>query len=461
MEERDCHKNRSFQGNIKEFTGGSYTRGRSNMLTGLERIQQLVEEHPKRKLQTVVHLINETTLKEVHKRQKTGKATGIDRITREIYEENIEENLEKLIRRMKTFQYHPQPVKRAFIPKNGTNEVRPLGIPAYEDKLVQGVIAEILDFIYEPKFYECSYGFRKGKGCHQAIKYLNDKLMIKSNWIVDVDIKGFFTQVDHEWMMKFLEHEIEDKNFLRYIKRFLKAGIMENGQYEGTEEGMPQGGSCSPVMANVYLHYVVDTWFAIKIKRQCRGKAEMVRYADDMVFSFEYDREAKEFYTALRERLKKFGLELAEEKSKILPFGRFAGKTAGTFDFLGFTTISGKSRKGKYMVKFQTSEKKLKVKRKEIKEWLKQNMHEPPMKTIKKLNVKLQGHYNYYGISHNMKKMRKYYEYVVRELFRVLRRRSQRKKLNWEKFNKILAYNPIKKPTITYPLWSYKSERIL
>lgn len=425
------------------------------MLTELERIKQLVEKYPKRKLQTLMHLVNETTLKEVHKAQEKGKATGVDQVTKETYEVKLEENLKNLVERMKSIRYHPQPARRIYIPKAGRKETRPLGIPAYEDKLVQAVMAEIMNLIYEPKFYDFSYGFREGRSCHQAMKYLDNKLMARANWVVDVDIKGFFNHVDHEWMMKFLEHDIEDKNFLRYIKRFLKAGIMENQEYEKTEKGVPQGGSCSPILANVYLHYVVDTWFEIAIKKLCKGKADMVRYADDMVFVFEYEREAKQFYEALKERLKKFSLAISEEKSKILPFGRFAGKTAEKFDFLGFTAISGKSRKGKFMVKFQTSEKKLKVKKKEIKEWLHYHMHKPVKETVEKLNAKLQGHYNYYGISHNSRKMRGYYKYVIRELFKVWRKRSQRKRMNWEKFNKIISYYPIKKPVITHPLWNY------
>ena len=228
------------------------------MLTGMERIKQLVEEKPERKLETLMHLVNETTLKEVHKEQEKKKAPGIDRVTKKEYGENLESNVKNLVERMKTFSYHPQPVRRTYIEKEGSDKLRPLGIPAYEDRLVQGVISEILETIYEPKFYEYSYGFREGRNCHQAVKYLDDKLMGKTSWVVDADIRGFFDNVDHEWLMKFLEHEIADKNLLRYIKRFLKAGIMEAGEYTETDSGVPQGGLCSAIMANVYLHYVID-----------------------------------------------------------------------------------------------------------------------------------------------------------------------------------------------------------
>ena len=423
------------------------------MLTGMERIMQLVDEHPDRKLQTLMHLVNKTTLSEVHQKQETGKASGVDKVTKDEYDKNLSDNLDSLLSRMRTFSYRPQPVRRAYIEKDGSDKLRSLGIPAYEDKLVQGVIAEILNIIYEPKFYDFSYGFREGRDCHQAIKYLYGELMGKTSWVVDADIKGFFDNVDHEWMMRFLEHEIADKNLLRYIKRFLKAGVMEAGNFTETDQGVPQGGLCSPVMANVYLHYVVDMWFDVKARKAARGDCSMVRYADDIVFCFQYERDAREFYEALKARLAKFGLELSEEKSKIIKFGRFASKEAGTFDFLGFTVVTGKTRNGKYCPKFNTSEKKLKVKRIRAKKWIRQNMHTPIGMLIKKLNVKLRGHYNYYGLSRNYKKMLGFFRYARYELFKALKRRSNDSKMTWAKFDKIMEHNPLLKPKITVPLW--------
>jgi group II intron reverse transcriptase/maturase len=423
------------------------------MLTGMERIKQLVEMAPERKLQTLIHLVNETTLKEVHAEQERKKAPGIDKITKAEYEKNLEANVQDLIGRMKTFSYRPQPVRRTYIEKEGSAKLRPLGIPAYEDRLVQGVISEILQIIYEPKFYDFSYGFRPGRDCHQAVKHLDDKLMGKTSWVVDADIKGFFDNVDHDWMMKFLEHEIADKNLLRYIKRFLKAGILESGEYMETDSGVPQGGLCSPIMANVYLHYVVDVWFDKRVAKQSRGECSMVRYADDIVFCFQYQDDAENFYQQLKTRLAKFGLELSEDKSKIVKFGRFAGKEAGKFDFVGFTFMCSQSRNGKFLVKCRTSEKKLKVKRAKASKWIRENMHTPIKELISKLNQKLRGHYNYYGLSHNMAQMRGFYKHVTYVLFKTLKRRSQKDKMNWGKFNKILEYFPLLKPKITVPLW--------
>ncbi len=228
---------------------------------------------------------------------------------------------------------------------------------------------------------------------------------------------------------------------------------MEAGHFTETDSGVPQGGLCSPVMANIYLHYVLDMWFEVRVKKASKGIAEMVRYADDFVCCFQYEEDARNFYEALKERLAKFGLELSEDKSQIIKFGRFAGEDAKTFDFLGFTIISGKSRSGKYTVKYCTNEKKLKAKRVKVKKWIQQNMHTPIGELIKKLNVKLRGHYNYYGLSHNFKKMNGFYKYVERTLFKALNRRGGKRKMNWDMFGKVREHFPLLLPKITVPLW--------
>lgn len=310
-----------------------------------------------------------------------------------------------------------------------------------------------MNVIYEPKFYPFSFGFRPKKDCYQACNYLDKKTMARTMWIIDADIEGFFDNVSHEWMIKFLEHEIEDKNFIRYIKRFLKSGIMEQGKYIETDKGVPQGGLISPILANVYLHYVVDNWFVKVIKKNSKGMTDMVRYADDIVFCFEYEAEAKIFCNLLEQRLNKFGLNLAKNKTKIIKFGRLQTENSGNFDFLGFTFLMTKSRKGKYFTIRITSQNKLKAKRQIAKQWLRKNMHIPIEVLIQKLNIKLRGHYNYYGVSHNMKRMLSFYNYVRNQLKITLNRRSQRDKTNWDKFLKILKYNPLLQPSITRPLW--------
>jgi group II intron reverse transcriptase/maturase len=379
------------------------------------------------KVNSLMQYINEGTLLVQHKIQPSGKAVGIDKVTKEMYQENLCENLKKLIEDMKKFSYRPLPVERKYIPK-GEGKFRPLGIPSYEDKIVQGAFRDILDIIYEPKFYDFSYGFRKGKDCHQAILQVNHHIMFnKINYVVDADIKGFFDNLNHEWLIKFLENDIADKHFIRYIKRFLIGGVMEDGKKLETDRGTPQGGLISPVLANVYLHYALDNWFDyLKRSNKFKGEAYLVRYADDFVVLFQYENEANKFYNTLKKRLAKFNLELEENKSRIIPFGRYKG-TKETFDFLGFTHINGKTRNNKYKLIHHTSKKKLKQKKQNVKAWLKENMHNSIKEIVPKLNIKLEGHYRYYGIFDNFKALVSFTKYVVEALYRTLRRRGQRR----------------------------------
>jgi len=451
VEGRGGHMNRLGRQNI------NHTRRWDKMASAYDKIAQQATRHER--VQTIMHYVNKANLAEEHGRQEKGKATGIDSVNKEEYGQNLDRNLDDLLVRMKRFSYIPQPVRRTYIPKAGSDKLRPLGIPSYEDKLVQGVMRKVLDEVYKEKFYDFSYGFREGKGCHQAITEVNRIIGTKKiNFVVDADIKGFFDNVDHEWLMKFLEHDIEDKNFLRYVKRFLKAGIMEEMAYTESDKGTPQGGLISPVLANIYLHYVLDMWFDKAIKSKYNGEVYIVRYADDFVCMFQHENEANDFYQALKARLQKFGLELAEDKSRVIRFGRFArqnskdGKTE-TFDFLGFTHINGATRTGKYRVVHRTSKKKLVAKKQAVKEWLKGNIHGRPSDTIELLNRKLIGHYHYYGISGNSESMKKFYNFVVVAFYKVLTRRSQRAYLTWGRYWSLLKKHPIATPKIYVNIW--------
>ena len=429
------------------------------MGTEIARIGEIIKQHPNEKLECLAHLINVDTLEESHKQALGNKATGIDGVTKREYQENLKVNLEDLVARMKRQAYKPQPVRRVMIPKAGSDKMRPLGIPAYEDKLVQDVISQILTQIFEPIFLESSYGFRPNRSCHMALAKLERILHTKKiNYIVDADIKGFFDNVNHELIIEMLETRIKDPSIIRLIKRYLKAGVMDKGKVEGTDRGTPQGGLISPILANLYLHHTLDLWFEKKIKRGYKGEAEMVRYADDFVCCFEHKEEAERFYEELKGRLAKMGLEIAEEKTKIIEFGRYADerikrRTEGkekpkTFDYLGFTHYCSKDKVGKYRTKRKTSKKKLKSKVKAMMEWVKENMHRPVENIIKRLNTKLIGHYNYYGITDNYKIIRAFYQLARKILKTILSRRSQKGIITWEQFEKIIKENPIAKPKI-------------
>lgn len=404
---------------------------------------------------SLIHLVNKETLKEQHRKQICGKASGIDKVTKEKYEVNLDENLDNLIARMKKFSYKPLPVRRTYIPKSN-GKVRPLGIPAYEDRLVQGAIADILNQIYECKFLDCSYGFREDRSCHQAIREINQIIMTKKvNYILDADIKGFFDNVDHRWLMKFLENDIGDKNLLRYINRFLISGYVEDFKYYETDKGTPQGGLISPILANAYLHYVLDLWIMEAVKPKLKGEIYLVRYADDFIIMFQYKNEAKLVYQELIKRLAKFGLEVEESKTRIIPFGRFKG-TNETFDFLGFMHYNGKTRNGKYTVGHKMSKKKRKAKQQNITKWIKENRTNKIKGLIETINRKLVGLYAYYGINGMLNELYKIYYHTLYTLRSSIFRRSQRK-LSTQVFNKILERVPIVKPKIYKDIWCWNT----
>lgn len=404
---------------------------------------------------SLIHLVNKETIKEQHRKQQKGKASGIDKVTKEEYDKDLDNNAENLISRMKKFSYKPLPVRRTYIPKlNG--KLRPLGIPAYEDKLVQGVMANILNEVYECKFLESSYGFRPNRNCHQAIRAINQHIMInKVNYILDADIKGFFDNVKHEWLMKFLEHDIGDKNFLRYIKRFLISGYMEDMKLYKIDKGTPQGGLISPILANVYLHYVLDQWFEMCVKPKLKGEAYLIRYADDFLIMIQYEREATKVYESLIERFAKFGLEMEKDKTRIIPFGRYKG-TKETFDFLGFMHYNGTTRTGKYTVGHKMSKKKKNTKQQAITKWIKENRHLNLLDLITKLNRKLTGMYAYYGINGMLEELYKLYYHTRFILYNAITRRSQRK-MKWNKFFIILKRIPIAKPKVYKDIWCWNT----
>ena len=418
---------------------------------------QTEDDEPR--MENLMHHVNMQTLTEEHRRQSRKKATGIDGITKDEYEANLTENLEALIGRMKKFQYRPLPVRRTYIPKSNGN-LRPLGIPAYEDKLVQGVMADLLDEVYEPRFLDCSYGFRKGRSCHDVVRYIYKTGMTgKVNYVLEADIKGFFDNVNHEWLMRFLELDIADRRFLRYVRRFLLAGIMEDGKYTESDKGTPQGGLISPVLANVYLHYVLDTWFELEIKPRLHGEAYYVRYADDFLIMFQYENDAKAVMEVIPKRLARFSLEVATDKTRILPFGRYKG-IGEEFDFLGFTFFETKGRtSGKYRVGVRTSKKKLKAKKQAAKAWLRKQLTKPVATTMETLAAAMRGHCNYYGVDGNSKKVTEFYRYLRWTTYRMLNRRDQKGKLSTAKFNRIWNHY-MECPRIKVKIWNWEPKTV-
>lgn len=435
------------------------------METKLARITEIARMKPDEKFTSLYHHINEEMLLLCHLEMSGNKATGVDEVTKEEYESNLIANIKDLVRRLKSHSYRPLPVLRVYIDKIGTNKKRPLGIPAYEDKLTQKALSKILNAIYEADFLDCSFGFRPNRGCHDALKILNYYIERKQiNYIVDADIRGYFDHVDHQRLMIFLKHRITDPNILRIISRFLKSGVIEAGIRHDTPEGTPQGGVISPILANVYLHYVLDLWFEKIVRKNCRGQAYMVRFADDFVCCFQYEHEAKMFYQALIERLAKFNLEIAEDKTKIINFGRNAAqfchtkgsKKPDTFDFLGFTHYCSNSQKGRFRVKRKTSRKKYKASLLRVNDWLKKNRHLPVKELIGKLRRKLEGYYRYYAITDNGSMVDRFYNKVKRFVFKWLNRRSQRRSFNWEKFKLFYNIYPLPRAEICVNIYNLR-----
>jgi group II intron reverse transcriptase/maturase len=428
----------------------------------LTLISKRAKEEPRTKFISLMHLLNAEYLRNCYAELKRGKAAGIDGKVVEGYtEEEITQAIEAVILKLKMRTYRPQPVRRVYIEK-GNGQKRPLGIPTVMDKVIQLGVAKILEAIYEPTFLPVSYGFRQGRNAHECLRELNHKIMgQKVNWVIEADIRGFFDHVDHGWMMRCIEEKIGDTPFKKLIERMLKAGIMEEGQYRASKEGTPQGGIISPLLANIYLHYVLDMWFEKVEQKELKGEAYLIRYADDFVVCLQHKEEAQKVLEDIRGRMGKFGLELAEEKTGIVEFGRFAEENhrrrgegkPGTIEFLGFIHYCTRTRDGRFMARAKTSRKKMSRAIKRMGAWLKSIRNLLKLEEIwKLLKLKLQGHYNYYGLSGNFESIQRYYRKVLGLVFKWLNRRSQKTTWNWSTFREHLDRNPLPKPKLTYAI---------
>ena len=396
-----------------------------------------------------MHHINETSLRECFYQLSGDRSVGADGITKADYAANLDENLKDLISRMKRMAYRPAPVRRVLIPKEGKpNATRPLGISNFEDKIVQKMIQQILESIYDPIFLDCSYGFRPGRGCHDAIRSLYQHLYRNEVQIViDLDLSSYFDSIDHRQLLAFLRMKIRDERFLRYITRMLKAGVLSEGELTVSDDGVPQGSICSPILSNIFAHYVLDEWFEDVVKEHCAGNVELFRYADDAVICCQYESDANRILRALVKRLEKYGLKLNEEKTRLVSFSKSAyrhGVKQEAFDFLGFTFYIGRSRRGNAIPKVKSSGKRLRVKLKRVNQWARRVRSRYRLSVIWRIFcAKLEGHVQYYGVTFNVLHVQKFLHLAKHILFKWLNRRSRRRSFNWETYLGFMEANPL------------------
>jgi len=423
--------------------------------TDITRIGEKARKAPKLIFTSLYHHVTDIdNLRECYGILAADKAAGIDGVIKEEYGLNLEENLQDLSARLKKMGYHPSPKRRTYIPKPGSKKGRPLGISNFEDKLVELSMKRTMEPIYEAAFESSSYGYRPNRSPHQCLDDLGRTIQQKRvNHIVEADIKGFFDNVNHSWMLKFLQHRIADPRIIRLINKMLKAGIMEDGLVKASEVGTPQGSILSPLLSNVYLHYVLDLWFSHRIRRQSQGDAYYFRFADDFLACFQYKKDAEEFMKRLTDRLEGFNLEVAPSKTKVLEFGRFArgnakqkGRKPKEFTFLGFTHYCGKTRNGHFKVKRRTSRKKFGASIAKFTDWARRNrnvMRKGAM--LRSAKRRIVGYLNYYAITDNSKKCSAYLHHVTQILCKWLNRKSQRRSYTWEGY--LQALDQVRWPT--------------
>jgi RNA-directed DNA polymerase len=440
------------------------TQERAALRSALERIRQVAERDKEVRFTTLWHHVyNVERLREAFLSLKRKAAAGVDGQTWQTYRENLEENLEDLSARLKRGAYKAYPVARVYIPKPDGRK-RPIGIPALEDKIVQKATVEVLNAVYETDFTGFSYGFRPKRSQHNALDAVTVGIeRRKVNWVLDADISGFFDAIDHEWLMRFVEHRIADKRVLRHIKKWLYAGVLEEKEWRRAERGTPQGGSISPLLANIYLHYALDLW-AHQWRRSCRGDLIIVRYADDFIVGFQHRHEAERFRRELSERLSKFKLELHPEKTRLIEFGRYAaerrqGRGKGkpeTFNFLGFTHICGKTRDGRFTVRRKTMSKRLGATLKAIRAEMRRRMHHPIPEVGAWLRSVLLGYYRYHGVPGNFRVLASMRDCIYWMWRKLLRRRSQKAKVGKERMRRITD-RWLPRPRIYHP---YPAQRL-
>lgn len=434
------------------------TQSRYSVSPGLGRVRQAAAQRKKERFTALLHHVTHEVLQDAFLALKRQAAPGVDGMTWQDYEAELESNLERLHDKVHRGSYRAQPVRRRLIPKSDGRQ-RPLGITSLEDKIVQRAVVTVLSEIYEADFLGFSYGFRPGRSQHDALDALAMGIHSRRvNWILDADIRSFFDQIDQRWLRRFLEHRIGDERILRLVSKWLKAGVMEDGQFSVSDKGTPQGAVISPLLANVYLHYVFDLWAEQWRRRQAKGKMIIVRYADDLIVGFEYEADARRFWDAMRERFEHFGLELHGDKTRLLEFGRYAAERRQrrgqgkpqTFQFLGFVFICGHTRRGSFQLQRHTRADRMRARLQEIKEVLRAHMHSPIPEQGRWLRQVLTGYFAYHAVPTNMRSLAAFRFCVTRTWRRMLSRRSQKAHVNWDRMTKIAdAWLP--QPRILHP----------
>ena len=413
--------------------------------SGLDRVREVARKDKDAQFTALMHHVDLSRLWRAYVAISPKASPGVDGVTWESYGENLRANLENLLERLHSGAYRAKPSKRAYIPKTD-GRLRPLGIAALEDKIVQRAVVEVLNAIYEEDFCGFSYGFRPGRSPHDALDALTVGIERKKvNWVLDADIRDFFGQLDHCWLRKFLGHRIGDKRVLRLIDKWVNAGVIEDGRWSASDVGAPQGASASPLLANVYLHYVLDRWARQWRRRHAHGDMVIVRFADDFVAGFEHEGDAQRFLADLRERFSKFGLELHPDKTRLIEFGRNAARARAargigkpeTFDYLGFTHYCGKTKNGRFWLRRKTIAKRMRAKLAEVKKELRRRRHHPIPVQGQWLGSVVRGHLAYYAVPGNTDAVAAFRTQVTRHWLKSLRRRSQRHRLNWERMNRI------------------------
>ena len=432
-----------------------------NMSPGLLRVMERAKRNPQERQLSLAYLIDESALERAYHRIRKNAAVGVDGVTKEEYGQKLEENLRDLHVRLKAMKYRHQPIRRVYIPKD-KNQKRPIGVSAIEDKLVQGALYEILEAIYEQDFKESSYGSRPGRGAHDALKALN-KAMRNGNVkvILEADIKSFFDTIDRPILLEMLRKRIADKTFMRLIAKCLHVGVLDGGNFNRPDEGTVQGSIISPILGNIYLHYALDKWFEEEVKKRLRGKSVLIRYCDDFIIGFEHMEDAKRVMDVLRKRLERFRLYLHPEKTRLINFRQPSseqkkGKGPGSFDFLGFTAYWRRNYKGRgWHMALKTRKARLGRAIKAIQVQCRRQRHWKVKEQHKALVRRIQGHYNYFGVNDNTESLKLLKDKVERAWYKWLNRRSQRSRMNWERFKDLLRDFPLPKPRVYVDLWEY------